>query len=79
LSIFADFVEGLTITSRLIKFIFRFVTMVAKLTRSGRRTIVHLANNNQKLIEIANSSKKLEFLDFWLLHNSIYKVGKCRH
>ncbi len=56
LSIFASCVEGLTSTSRLKKFIFRFVTMVAKFTKSGRRMIVHLATNNQKLIQMANSS-----------------------
>lgn len=56
LSIFANLVEGLSITSRLKKFIFRFVTMVAKFTRSGRRTIVHLATNNKNLIKMANSS-----------------------
>jgi len=56
LNIFADVVEGLTKTSRLKKFIFRFVTTVAKFTRSGRRTIVHLATNNKKLIQMANSS-----------------------
>lgn len=56
LSIFSDLVEGLTATSRLKKFIFHFVTMVAKFTRSGRRLIVHLATKNQKLIQLANSS-----------------------
>jgi len=56
LGIFASLVEGLTKTSRLKRFIFRFVATVAKFTRSGRRTIVHLATNNQKLIQLANSS-----------------------
>ncbi len=56
LNIFAKIVDGLTKTSRLKKFIFRFVTTVAKYTRSGRRTIVHLATNNQKLIQLTNSS-----------------------
>lgn len=56
LNIFAGVVKGLTKTSRLKKFIFRFVATVAKFTRSGRRTIVHLATNNQKLIQISNSS-----------------------
>jgi hypothetical protein len=56
LNIFADVVEGLTKTSRLKKFIFRFVAIVAKFTRSGRRTIVHLATKNQNLIQMANSS-----------------------
>ena len=56
LSIFAGVVQGLTKTSRLKKFIFRFVATVAKFTRSGRRTVVHLATDNQKLIQMVNSS-----------------------
>lgn len=56
LNIFAGVVQGLTKTSRLKKFIFRFVATVAKFTHSGRRTIVHLATNNQDLIQMANSS-----------------------
>ena len=56
LNIFAEIVDGLTKTSRLKKFIFRFVATVAKFTRSGRRTVVHLATDNQKLIQMANSS-----------------------
>ena len=55
LSIFADVVDGLTKTSRLKKFIFRFVIIVAKFTKSGRRKIIHLATNNYKLIQMANS------------------------
>ena len=56
LSIFADHVEGLTKTTRLKKFIFRFVTIVAKFTYSGRRTVVHLATDNANLIPMVNSS-----------------------
>ena len=56
LGIFATVVDGLTKTSRLKKFIFRVVSTVAKFTRSGRRTIVHLATNNEKLIKLANST-----------------------
>lgn len=56
LNLFADVVDGLTKTSRLKKFIFRFVATVAKFTHSGRKTIVHLATNNQNLIQMANSS-----------------------
>lgn len=56
LDIFSGLVDGLTKTSRLKKFIFRFVAIVAKITHSGRRTVVHLATNNQKLIRFANSS-----------------------
>lgn len=56
LNIFSKLVDGLTKTSRLKKFIFRFVATVAKFTRSGRRTVVHLATKNQRLINVANSS-----------------------
>ncbi|KAA1242112.1 transposase [Aquimarina sp. RZ0] len=52
---FADIVNGITKTSRLKKFIFRFVNTVAKFTRSGRREITHLATDNQKLIDFLNS------------------------
>ncbi len=55
LNIFAGVVDGLTKTSRLKRFIFRFVATVAKFTQSGRRTVVHLATDNQKLIQLANS------------------------
>lgn len=56
LSIFYKVVEGLTKTSRLKKFIFRFVTIVAKYTHSGPRTTFHLATNNQSLIQLSNST-----------------------
>lgn len=49
-------VDGITKTSRLKKFIFRFVAMVAKYTRSGRRTIIQYATKNRELIEFINSS-----------------------
>ena len=56
LSIFAGVIFGITKTSRLKKFIFRFVATVAKFTRSGRKTIIHLATDNKDLIQMANSS-----------------------
>lgn len=56
LNIFSEVVDGLTKTSRLKKFIFRLVATVAKFTHSGRRNVVHLATNNQRLIEMVNSS-----------------------
>jgi len=56
LDLFADVVEGLSKTSRLKKFIFRVINIVAKFTKSGRRQIVHFATNNTALIDIANSS-----------------------
>lgn len=56
INIFAGVVEGLAKTSRLKKFIFRFVATVAKFTHSSRKTIVHLATKNQSLIQMANSS-----------------------
>lgn len=55
LGILSQVVDGLTPTSRLKKFIFRFVTIVGKITRSGRTTIIALATDNQKLINIFNS------------------------
>ena len=56
LSIFSCVIEGLTKTSRLKKFIFRFVNTVAKFTKSGRQQIVHLATKNEALIKLANST-----------------------
>jgi len=56
LNIFSKVVDGLTKTSRLKKFIFRFVATVVKITRSGRRIIAHLATHNQELIQLANST-----------------------
>ena len=56
LEIFSSVVEGLTQTSRLKRFIFRLVNIVAKFTRSGRRQIIHLATKNKKLLMLLNSS-----------------------
>ena len=56
LGLFSDVVEGLSKTSRLKKFIFRVINIVAKFTKSGRRQIVQFATNNTALINIANSS-----------------------
>ncbi len=56
LGIFSEVVDGLTKTSRLKKFIFRIINIVAKFTKSGRQDIVHLATNNIALIKLANSS-----------------------
>lgn len=56
LKIFAQVVDGITETSRLKKFIFRFVATVAKITSSGRRVITHLATENKKLIQMASST-----------------------
>jgi hypothetical protein len=55
LSIFSQYVDGLTNTSRLKKFIFRFVAIVGKITRSARTIIIALATQNQKLITAMNS------------------------
>ena len=55
LDIFSQIVDGITKTTRIKRFIFKFVTIVAKFTRSGRTNIVHLATNNQKLIHMVNS------------------------
>lgn len=56
LNIFSQHVDGLTNSSRLKKFIFRFVAVVAKITRSGRREIIAIATNNKKLIQAINTS-----------------------
>lgn len=56
LCIFSELIEGLTSTSRLKKFIFRFVAMVGKITKRGRRQIIALATENQKLIQAINTS-----------------------
>ena len=55
LGIFSEVVDGLSKTSRLKKFIFRVINIVAKLTRSGRQDVVHFATNNTDLIKLANS------------------------
>jgi len=54
--IFSKVVEGLTETSRLKKFIFRFVNTVAKITKSGRQQIIHIATQNEKLIKLNYST-----------------------
>ncbi len=56
LEIFSGVVEGLTKTSRLKRFIFRLVNIVAKFTRSGRRQIIHLTTKNKRLVILMNSS-----------------------
>ena len=55
LGIFSEVVDGLSKTSRLKKFIFRVINIVAKFTKSGRQDIVHFATDNTALIELANS------------------------
>ncbi len=55
LGIFSEVVDGLSKTSRLKKFIFRVINIVAKFTRSGRQDIVHLATKNVALLKLANS------------------------
>ena len=56
LGIFSTVVDGPAKTSRLKKFIFRAINIVAKFTKSGGRDIVHLATGNTALIELAGSS-----------------------
>lgn len=56
LNIFSKLVDGLTNSSRLKKFIFRFVAVVAKVTRSGRREIIAIATDNKNLIQTMNTS-----------------------
>jgi len=47
-------IKGLNPKARLKQFIFRFVTTVAKITKSGRRQIIALATSNQKLLNFSN-------------------------
>jgi len=54
--IFSEAIKGLAPTSRLKKFIFSLVNIVAKITHGGRRQIIHLATENHALIKLANSS-----------------------
>lgn len=56
LGIFSEAVDGLSKTSRLKKFIFRVINIVARFTRSARQDIVHLATENTALLKLANSS-----------------------
>ena len=56
LKLFSEVVDGLSRTSRLKKFIFRVINIVAKFTRSGRQDVVQFATNNTSLINLANSS-----------------------
>ena len=56
LGLFSEVVDGLGKTSRLKKFIFRVINIVAKFTKSGRRDIVHFATGNTALVELADSS-----------------------
>jgi hypothetical protein len=52
---FSKCVEGLKPNARLKQFIFRFVNIVAKITRSGRQQIIALATKNQSLLKFANA------------------------
>lgn len=56
LSLFCDIVQGVTKTSRLKKFIFKFINTIAKFTTSGRQNITHLITDNQKLIDFMNTT-----------------------
>ena len=49
-------VDGLTPTARLKKFIFMFVTVVGKITKSARQQTIALATPNKKLISMLNST-----------------------
>ena len=56
LHIFSQHLDGLTKSSRLKKFIFRFVAVVAKVTRSGRRKVITIATDNKNRIQAINTS-----------------------
>ena len=55
ITIFSNLIEGLNPNARLKQFIFRFVNTVAKITKSGRRQIIAIATNNQKLLNFINA------------------------
>lgn len=52
---FSKHIKGLSPKARLKQFIFRFVTTVAKVTKSGRRQIITLATSNQRLLNFCNA------------------------
>lgn len=56
LSIFSKVVDGLTKTSRLKKFIFRLINIVAKITKSGRQQIIHIDTQNEMLLKLGNTT-----------------------
>lgn len=56
LAIFSEVVVGVTKTSRLKKFVFRFVNTVAKITKGSRREIIHLVTENNDLIKLMNAT-----------------------
>ncbi len=56
LGLFSKVVDGLNNTSRLKRFMFKVINIVAKFTRSGRRQIIQLATNNTALLNLVNSS-----------------------
>lgn len=55
ISAFSKLVKDLNPKARLKQFIFRFVTTVAKITKSGRRQIIALATTNQRLLNFSNA------------------------
>ena len=52
---FSKLVLGLNPNARLKQFIFRFVNIVAKITKSGRRQIIALATTNQSILKFTNA------------------------
>ena len=52
---FSKLVQGVNPNARLKQFIFRFVNIVAKITKSGRRQIIALATTNQNILKFTNS------------------------
>lgn len=52
---FSKLVLGLNPNARLKQFIFRFVNIVAKITKSGRRQIIALATTNQRILNFTNA------------------------
>ena len=52
---FSKLAQGLNPNARLKQLIFRFVNIVAKITRSGRRHIIALATTNQNILKFTNA------------------------
>ena len=56
IGLFSEVVDGLSNTSRLKRFIFKVINIVAKFTKSGRRQVIHFATSNTALISLVNST-----------------------
>ncbi|QZE12746.1 hypothetical protein K4L44_09100 [Halosquirtibacter laminarini] len=55
-ALFSSVVEGLDKESRIKKFTFRVINIVAKFTTSGRQQIMHLSTSNLRLIHLTHQT-----------------------